>query len=155
LVVTIAVAMCSACDQPTCSTGTYGIIPGYIATTNGCGSYGISVDAPFGATPCCNQHDLCYQLCNTTKSECDDAFDQCMRAACDDDNDLEKVACRVQAEVFYNAVMDLGCRAYQNNQELGCSCSDGSLATSPSSDSSSASVTRSAVSTIASFITNM
>jgi secretory phospholipase A2 len=148
----VAVAMCSACDQPRCSTGTYGALSGYTASTNGCGSYGVSADAPFGATPCCNQHDLCYQSCNTTKSKCDDAFDQCMKTACDDDNDLEKVACRVQAEAFFNAVMDVGCKAYKKNQGEACGCSDGSVVIT---DSSSASETRSALCTIASALANL
>jgi hypothetical protein len=136
LLAAVAVSLCAACTQPSCSTGTYGAIPGFTPTSNGCGSYGVSVDAPFGVTPCCNQHDICYHSCSTSKSDCDDRFDQCMKDVCDSEDDLEKIACRAQAELFYQAVMDLGCRAYLNNQEAGCQCSDGSIVTSPGSFSS-------------------
>jgi hypothetical protein len=136
LLAAVAVSLCAACTQPSCTTGTYGVIPGFTPTSNGCGSYGVSVDAPFGVTPCCNQHDICYHSCNTSKSDCDDRFDQCMKDVCDSEDDLEKIACRAQAELFYRAVMDLGCRAYLNNQEDGCQCSDGSIVNSPGSFSS-------------------
>merc|ERR1712183_15468 len=121
LLAAVAVSLCAACTQPSCTTGTYGVIPGFTPTSNGCGSYGVSVDAPFGV----------HHSCNPSKSDCDDRFDQCMKDVCDSEDDLEKIACRAQAELFYRAVMDLGCRAYLNNQEDGCQCSDGSIVNSP------------------------
>jgi secretory phospholipase A2 len=138
LLVAAAVLICSACDAPTCS-GTYAAIPGYVPSSNGCGSYGVSAEAPFGVTPCCNQHDLCYQSCNSTKTACDDQFDQCMKNVCNSEEELERIACLVEAEAFYVAVMDLGCRAYENNQQEACECSTSSATPSPSAAASPAS----------------
>jgi secretory phospholipase A2 len=153
-VLALAVALCSACDRPTCRTGTYVSNPNFVASGGGCGSYGISIDAPFGANSCCDQHDICYHTCTASKDSCDDAFDTCMQNSCDDEDDLEKVACRVQAEVFYKAVMELGCRAYQGDQEDACQCSDGSNVVS-ADDSSSAPATRAALAAAIASLINM
>lgn len=53
---------------------------------NGCGSYSIQVKFDkFNLTDfdkCCNEHDICYEYCNTTKSECDQRFDSCLQEVC-------------------------------------------------------------------------
>ena len=154
LVVAMAVALCSAdCDQPRCRTGTYVVNPSYTAGGGGCGSYGIDIDAPFGANSCCEQHDICYHTCTQSKESCDDAFDTCLENSCDDEDDLEKVACRAQGELFYRAVMALGCGAYKDDQEEACQCSDGSSVVF--ADSSSAPATRAALASAIASLINM
>ena len=100
-------------------------MPGFNFSTNGCGSYGVSVDAPFGADPCCAAHDFCYNYCNSTKAQCDSTLEQCMQTQCQNDTGVDRDACKAQAVLFYNAVLDLGCPAYTDSQDQSCECTNG------------------------------
>lgn len=114
----------TACG-PSCVTGYYYLErPLFNYTSNGCGSYGVSVDAPFGANSCCTNHDYCYSNCSTTKDSCDTSFHTCLDTQCTAINGTaERDACRVQADLFYTAVMGLGCPAYTSAQDTACECS--------------------------------
>ena len=117
------------CSQNTCRAGyAYELIPAFNFSTNGCGSYGVSVSAPFGADPCCRSHDFCYSFCNSTKTQCDSAFQQCLHTQCQADSGVDQDACDAQAVLFYDAVMDLGCPAYSSAQDQACECTNGTAA---------------------------
>jgi RHS repeat-associated protein len=61
--------------------------PGYTLTANGCGSepfVNLVPDSIPGVdfTSACDSHDKCYQMCNKSKSKCDDEILADMRIAC-------------------------------------------------------------------------
>ena len=110
---------------PSCQTGYFYLErPLFNYTSNGCGSYGVAVDAPFGADNCCLYHDYCYSNCSTTKDNCDNTFHTCLDAGCTNiSSTVEREACKIQADLFYAAVMGLGCPAYTSAQDSACECS--------------------------------
>ena len=114
----------TACG-PSCMAGYYYLErPNFNYSSNGCGSYGVTVSAPFGANPCCTTHDYCYSNCSTTKSNCDTSFDNCLTTQCATLNSsVDRDACSAQAELFFGAVMELGCPAYDSAQDQACECS--------------------------------
>ena len=57
----------------------------YTMVTNGCGSYGVSINFEKNLTEfnsCCNIHDICYQTCSKTKEICDNTFKNCLTDVC-------------------------------------------------------------------------
>ena len=83
LVLSVSLIGSSTACGPSCQAGYYYLErPNFNYTTNGCGSYGVSVSAPFGANTCCAHHDYCYSNCSTTKSNCDTTFDSCLDTQC-------------------------------------------------------------------------
>ena len=118
------IASSVACG-PSCQTSYFYLQrPNFNYSSNGCGSYGISVSAPFGANSCCSNHDYCYSNCSTVKTACDSNFDSCLTSQCGTlDSSLDQDACKVQARLFYEAVMGLGCPAYTSAQDSACECS--------------------------------
>ena len=118
------IASSRACG-PSCMTGYYYLErPGFNYSSNGCGSYGVSVSAPFGANTCCQYHDYCYSNCSTSKDSCDSTFDSCLDTQCSTLNStVDRDACKGQADLFYSAVVALGCPAYDSAQDAACECS--------------------------------
>ena len=125
LVLTVSLFGASLACGPSCRTGYYYLErPSFNYSSNGCGSYGVSISAPFGANTCCFNHDYCYSNCSTTKTNCDSTFDTCLTAQCGSLNSTaERDTCKAQADLFYGAVMDLGCPAYDSAQDAACECS--------------------------------
>uniref|UniRef100_A0A667Y3Y4 Phospholipase A2, group XIIB n=1 Tax=Myripristis murdjan TaxID=586833 RepID=A0A667Y3Y4_9TELE len=108
--------------------------PGYqIPEPNGCSSslVGFQVDGfDLGIpamTKCCDQLDVCYDTCGTSKSSCDSNFRWCLHGIC---SELKKSlgfvskvqACESVADALYNTVSTLGCRPYMNSQRAACIC---------------------------------
>jgi len=50
-------------------------------------SLGIKVTTDFEFTPCCDEHDLCYERCGSVRDECDSEFSRCMKDICDTETD--------------------------------------------------------------------
>ncbi|XP_070833153.1 group XIIB secretory phospholipase A2-like protein [Chaetodon trifascialis] len=78
-------------------------------------------------TKCCNQLDVCYDTCGTSKYDCDSKFRSCLHGICSDLNKslgfVSKVqACESMADTLYNTVWTLGCRPYMNSQRAACVC---------------------------------
>lgn len=99
--------------------------PKHVASSNGCGSYGIQIvmDNFPKITRCCNEHDYCYGTCGSSKQQCDKAFKQCIRRLCDtaNDNAFEKT-CKSLAKVFFGGTAVFGCPAFVSAQETACLC---------------------------------
>jgi len=71
-----------------CAPGKITPIPGTSPSWNGCGkeegydfSKLLSKNLLNGFTRCCNDHDICYDTCSTTKSVCDSTFYTCLKTA--------------------------------------------------------------------------
>ncbi len=65
--------------------------PGTAPSFNGCGSFDVNVDFSkynglSGFNACCNNHDICYNKCDTTKAVCDTTFYSCLKTAVDNSN---------------------------------------------------------------------
>ncbi|XP_041804005.1 group XIIB secretory phospholipase A2-like protein [Chelmon rostratus] len=109
--------------------------PGYqLSEPDGCSSslVGFQVNAALdlgipAMTKCCNQLDVCYDTCGTSKYDCDSKFRSCLHGICSDLNKslgfASKVqACESMADTLYNTVWTLGCRPYMNSQRAACVC---------------------------------
>ncbi|XP_038593151.1 group XIIB secretory phospholipase A2-like protein isoform X1 [Micropterus salmoides] len=109
--------------------------PGYqLPEPNGCSSslVGFQVNNALdlgipAMTECCNQLDMCYDTCGTSKYDCDAKFRSCLYGICSDLNKslgfASKVqACESMADTLYNTVWTLGCRPYMNSQRAACVC---------------------------------
>ncbi|XP_039857585.1 group XIIB secretory phospholipase A2-like protein isoform X2 [Simochromis diagramma] len=105
--------------------------PGFqLSEPNGCSTslVGFQLDLGIPAmTKCCNQLDMCYENCGTSKYDCDSRFRSCLHGIC---SDLKKSlgfvskvqACESMADALYNTVWTLGCRPYMNSQRAACVC---------------------------------
>ncbi|XP_068580975.1 group XIIB secretory phospholipase A2-like protein isoform X2 [Cebidichthys violaceus] len=105
--------------------------PGYqLPEPNGCSSslVGFQLDLGIPAmTTCCNQLDVCYDTCGTSKNDCDSEFRLCLHGIC---SDLKKSlgfvskvqACESMADALHSTVGTLGCRPYMNSQRAACVC---------------------------------
>ncbi|XP_049456311.1 group XIIB secretory phospholipase A2-like protein isoform X1 [Epinephelus fuscoguttatus] len=109
--------------------------PGYqLPEPNGCSSslVGFQVNAALdlgipAMTKCCNQLDMCYDTCGTSKNDCDAKFRTCLYGIC---SDLKKSlgfvskvqACESMADALHSTVGTLGCRPYMNSQRAACVC---------------------------------
>ncbi|XP_062256555.1 group XIIB secretory phospholipase A2-like protein isoform X2 [Platichthys flesus] len=103
-----------------------------IPEPNGCSSSLVGFQLDLGVpamTKCCDQLDMCYDTCGTSKSDCDALFRSCLLDIC---SDLRKSlgfvsqvqACDSMADVLHNTVGTLGCRPYMNSQRAACICRD-------------------------------
>ncbi|XP_052007284.1 group XIIB secretory phospholipase A2-like protein isoform X1 [Xyrauchen texanus] len=78
-------------------------------------------------TKCCNQLDVCYDTCGSSKYRCDTKFRWCLHSICGDLKKslgfMSKVeACETFADTMYNTVWTLGCRPFMNSQRAACYC---------------------------------
>ncbi|XP_046382180.2 group XIIA secretory phospholipase A2-like [Haliotis rufescens] len=96
--------------------------------TNGCGSFGLELDTSAipAVTKCCDQHDYCYDTCNSDKVKCDDDFKDCLNLVCDKlggiaSEDLTG-GCRSTADLMYASTLTLGCKPYKDSQKDACVC---------------------------------
>jgi len=114
------------CNRRSCPEGEKLVNdPNHTPQSNGCGPASIPVKAPsFSFLDCCNQHDLCYSDCSSTKKKCDDDFYSCMFCGCSEeyDNFVSETLCEELACTYYQAVDELGCDAYETSQENACIC---------------------------------
>jgi hypothetical protein len=115
--------------------------PGHVPEFNGCGPaqgfvshiipnrIGPSRNIDF--TPACNNHDICYDTCNSVKSDCDRAFLADMTAACTVAysgrgwfDRYMRTACTADAYLYYTAVSktSTGTEAYESAQKEACDC---------------------------------
>jgi secretory phospholipase A2 len=54
----------------------------HVPTSNGCGPAGMQIESKFKLESCCDKHDLCYDTCGKTRTECDKQFESCMNKIC-------------------------------------------------------------------------
>jgi hypothetical protein len=109
----------------------------YKASFNGCGpENGVNVvpNSPLGVatfTKPCNQHDICYGTCNSSKATCDSNFFNAMKAVCVADypgsgifDALGRSYCLNLAQLYTTAVSAGGANAFNAAQAQGCDCCD-------------------------------
>jgi hypothetical protein len=113
--------------------------PGHVPEFNGCGPANGVIShlipnkiGPYrniDFTPACNNHDVCYDTCNSVKSHCDRAFLDDMTAACTaayaGHGFLDRymhTACTADAYLYYTAVSRGGADAYVSAQKQACDC---------------------------------
>lgn len=78
-------------------------------------------------TKCCNQLDMCYDSCGSSKNVCDARFRICLSSIC---TDLRKTlgfiskidACESGAEILYRTVTSFGCKPFMDSQRASCFC---------------------------------
>jgi hypothetical protein len=115
--------------------------PGHVPEFNGCGPAGGIIShiipnriGPFrniDFTPACNNHDICYDTCNSVKSTCDQNFLSDLRAACAQAypgrgyfDRYMRAGCQADAYIYYTAVSQTktGTEAYESAQKQACDC---------------------------------
>ncbi len=61
--------------------------PDNVPDYNGCGSYNFNINFEHynmhDFDKCCNVHDVCYEICNESKKNCDNSLGSCLNSACD------------------------------------------------------------------------
>jgi len=104
--------------------------PGNTRGSNGCGPANSDFRPPqsFGSAPFtvpCNNHDICYETCNTPKSTCDVTFGDQLVDVCIatyGGSFLMETACILVAGVYELAVTVGGGSAYEAGQTKDCEC---------------------------------
>jgi hypothetical protein len=102
--------------------------PGYTPTLDGC----TNVPDSWGAanfTPGCNNHDRCYQTCNSDKNACDNALHTDLNQACnaaypgsDARSQIKLKGCLSASSTYFFGVQKAGGSFYRADQILACDC---------------------------------
>ncbi|CAL4192874.1 unnamed protein product [Meganyctiphanes norvegica] len=104
--------------------------PDHKPTSNGCGSFGVFYDREDLSRPemadCCDEHDICYDLCGSEKEDCDRKFKRCLYNSCNVNEDSMDILtfkkCQGGAKLLYTATMALGCTSFREAQSKACIC---------------------------------
>ena len=116
--------------------------PAHIPASNGCGGAGLLgaliPEKPWGAifSDACNKHDICYDTCNSDRSNCDREFKEDLRVACYlkyvpmvwPERELTVIEslnlkiCLETAAIYVNAVTKKGESYYYSAQDNACIC---------------------------------
>jgi hypothetical protein len=136
-------ASCAAQNRCTCVHSPLRVSNGCNLPSNGCGSLSTARMVPeLSFHECCNQHDLCYTVCNGDKERCDADFYRCMFRSClDEESQHHRVCqhmsgtaarlcakeaaakrslCNKFARFYYFSVSEVGCRAWVATQNACC-----------------------------------
>lgn len=98
---------------------------------NGCGGEGSALNylinpigSIWGFTPACNEHDECYETCNSLRSSCDSTFLIEMTLNCLKFVRIPKLYlhCQIWAGAFFTAVRLAGADFFIPAQEKSCDC---------------------------------
>lgn len=104
--------------------------PGNVPGSNGCGAATMEFRPPqsFGSvdfTPWCNNHDVCYGTCGSSRIGCDVTFGDQLTDACIatySDNYIMETLCITVAGVYQAAVTIGGANAWDSGQKKDCEC---------------------------------
>ncbi|KAL0274564.1 UNVERIFIED_CONTAM: hypothetical protein PYX00_002663 [Menopon gallinae] len=99
-------------------------------SANGCGTDLLKFDMKqyiptTELTQCCNNHDICYDTCNSKKEDCDADFHKCLYRLCDNigiNSESILKACKATAKLMSTSTMSLGCKSYLESQTKACYC---------------------------------
>ncbi|KAL5018855.1 hypothetical protein ScPMuIL_004577 [Solemya velum] len=101
---------------------------GHRPSANGCGAHGFKLDTSLlpPMTECCNEHDRCYDTCNSNKLLCDEEFHGCLTDMCADLlyelTDDQYDGCTGVVDLMYATTLALGCKPYRKSQKEACVC---------------------------------
>ncbi len=106
--------------------------PTHVASSDGCGALNVLFDhsdeSPIYLDPrfseCCDEHDLCYDTCNSDRDICDLRFRRCLYRVCDtmESKLFERDPCKAKARGAFIMVQLLGCPLYMASQRKACRC---------------------------------
>lgn len=103
----------------------------YSPSSDGCGSLGLSISTEYlpaaEMETCCNNHDICYDSCNSDKELCDLEFKRCLYKYCDSTDktiagNLMVKGCKGAAKMLFTGTLTLGCKSYLDSQKRTCYC---------------------------------
>ncbi|XP_074097772.1 phospholipase A2 group XII [Cotesia typhae] len=101
----------------------------HVSQSNGCGSLGIEINQEYlplsEMTKCCDEHDICYDTCNSDKEKCDLEFKRCLYKYCDGYQITGTTivnTCKAAAKMLYTGTTALGCKSYIDAQSNACWC---------------------------------
>ncbi|XP_017493518.1 PREDICTED: group XIIA secretory phospholipase A2-like, partial [Rhagoletis zephyria] len=103
----------------------------YTPTADGCGSLGLRINTEYlpavEMENCCNEHDICYDTCNSNKELCDLDFKRCLYKYCDTidksvGSEYLITSCKAAAKVLFTGTLTLGCKSYLDSQKRTCYC---------------------------------
>lgn len=107
----------------------------YTPSSDGCGSLGMKINTEYlpakEMETCCNEHDICYDTCNSDKELCDLDFKRCLYKYCDTYEkstvgDIVVKGCKGASKMLFTGTITLGCKSYLDSQARSCHCSGGS-----------------------------
>jgi secretory phospholipase A2 len=119
----ISVVMTQESCNFQCKTGKPVHNPSHTPGHNGCGAHGLEIHFKHCAylNACCNQHDLCYDMCGNSRDRCDDLFKTCNNAPKNVQPQLID-GCLSAGSLMFTTVSFFGCAAYNNAQKNACLC---------------------------------
>ncbi|KAF6032865.1 PLA2G12A [Bugula neritina] len=78
---------------------------------------------------CCNSHDICYESCGKSRSECDRVLQQCAKQVCVDasnqvllSGDPALATCKTLSNMMFETTNFLGCTPFVKGQQAACEC---------------------------------
>lgn len=76
-------------------------------------------------TSCCDQLNICYQICDTTRLFCDSTFVKCLSGICAKSPEgAEKEACEADVSALVQEVALNDCSDFEKGQDHACMCVD-------------------------------
>ncbi|KAF2359804.1 Group XII secretory phospholipase A2 precursor, partial [Trinorchestia longiramus] len=101
----------------------------HVPSSNGCGSMGFSISGeklPYSQMgDCCNEHDICYDTCNSNKEVCDVKFKRCLYAICKSTGNIDMLSektCKASSKLLFTSTLSLGCLSFKEAQRKACKC---------------------------------
>ncbi|KAG2387201.1 hypothetical protein C9374_001533 [Naegleria lovaniensis] len=119
-------------NLPSCKTHRAGFKPRF----NGCGPRHSEIMRLLGSilfdsfTPCCNEHDKCYETCGNSRETCDQIMYKCMVNTCNklySSSFAKRSWCKLKAEGIKMGLKpdsDVTCTAFASAQQRACDCSE-------------------------------
>ncbi|XP_046919143.2 phospholipase A2 group XII [Dermatophagoides farinae] len=102
--------------------------PNYTHTPIGCVTFGMQVkaeDLPSKSMKiCCDQQQICYHHCNSTKIECDNGFQKCLHDQCIEisHDNKQVVVCETATKLLLMGILSFGCKTFKDAQRESCIC---------------------------------
>lgn len=77
----------------------------------------------FNLTPCCDQHDICYDTCGSSRKVCDADFTKCLNSVCNSQTTGKKIDdCNGTSQLFSMGASGFGCGSFAASQHQACMC---------------------------------
>ncbi len=101
---------------------------GHKPKSNGCGTGGLTLQTTEETTACCDQHDFCYDTCNTEYKTCESNFRTCLKNVCAQySTKQDRDGCKQQNQIITMGTGLFGCGAYLESQKNACKCPNDEL----------------------------